>query len=89
MKDNEVWELQSFRIGINNRDPYSKAGQAEIMARKVVIELLPVILADLGFFEDDNGNLVNANDGDREMGFTVSDLARRVIGAVDPPAAAA
>ena len=45
---------------------------------------MPLVLADLGFFEGDDGGLVDENHGDRVVGFTVSELARRVIGAVDP-----
>lgn len=78
MKDNKVWELQSFCTESHSRDPYSAGGQAEILVRKALIELLPVVLADLGgFFEVDDGMLVNGNNDDGDMGFTVSDLARR------------
>lgn len=88
--DNKAWQAISLVGGNYGPDPIAFMGQAEIMARRVLIELLPVVLADLGFFEDDDGKLVNGNDDDRAVGFTVSDLARRVIGAVDArPAAAA
>lgn len=81
--DNNDWLAISLVGGNYGPDPIGFIGQAEILARKVLIELLPVVLADLGFFEGDDGVLVNGNDDDRRIGFTVSELARRVIGAVD------
>jgi len=38
-------------------DPRSVAGQAEILAADVVNELVPRLLADLGFFVSDDGHL--------------------------------
>jgi hypothetical protein len=80
MVSNKEWVALAAEEGIGI-DPLSEDGQQDIWAVEAIRDNLPAILGELGFFVDEDTELITHPDipGVAEEGITARDLASKVV----------